>query len=800
LVGSDDPGWSCVMECGSFDVRGFRCRNRTSRHVLCPGFEPTLATLATFSVAETFTVEPGGWHSRPINGVDTVLCMDSATAHLRTSDQAIRNEPPDDFASTGASAVSRRLATIWRGHADDPSWARPSAFGLLIATAVLYFYNLTASGWSNSFYSAAAQAGSVNWEAFFFGSSDAANSITVDKPPAAMWVMSLSVRIFGLNSFAILMPEVLMGVATVGLVYTMVRKHFGPAAGLLSGAVLALTPVAALMFRFNNPDALLVLLMTLGAWGTMRAIEKGSIKWMAFVGVFLGFGFLTKTFQVFLVVPFFAIAYVVAARTDLKRRIAGLLAGLGAMVAAGGWWVLIVQLVPASARPYIGGSQTNSFWDLTFGYNGFGRLSGNETGSVGGGGGPGGGNGGGMWGSTGITRMFGDEVGSQISWLLPSALILLGVGIALRGKRSRTDGRRAAYLVWGGWLIVTALTFSFMAGIFHQYYTVALAPAIAAVVGMGAKEAWDRRHQAVGSITLAVATAAAATWSFILLTRVTAYGDWLRGSILAVGMAAAFLLLALNWLHHKAIPLVLSGAIVAGLAGPAAYTWSTVNSANTGSIPTAGPGGMGGFGGGGPGGGQGNAPGGAAGRGGTTGRAGGNAPGGMTPPGGMTGKGGTNGKGGTAGGSKTGQTGTTPGGSTTSTRGGGMGGLLDASTPSTAVVSALESNASKYTWVAAAIGSNNAAGLQLATQSPVMPIGGFNGSDPSPTLAQFQAYVKAGKIHYFVAGGVGGGAQMGGSNAAQQITSWIEAHYKKVTIGGETFYDLTQPTSASSGN
>lgn len=648
-------------------------------------------------------------------------------------------------------------------------------YGLLVATGALYFYNLTASGWANSFYSAAAQAGSVNWEAFFFGSSDAANSITVDKPPAALWVMALSVRVFGLNSFAMLMPEVLMGVASVGLVYSMVRRHFGPGAGLLSGAVLALTPVAALMFRFNNPDALLVLLMTLGAWGTMRAIEKGSIKWMALVGVFLGFGFLTKTFQVFLVIPFFGIAYLVAARTNLKRRVLGLAAGLAAMIVAAGWWVLVVQLVPAGSRPYIGGSQTNSFWDLTFGYNGFGRLSGNETGSVGGGGGPGGGTGGGMWGVTGITRMFGSEVGSQISWLLPTALILLGVGVALRGRAPRTDGRRAAYLVWGGWLLVTGLTFSFMAGIFHQYYTVALAPAIAAVVGMGAKEAWDRRQHAIGSITLAVATAAAATWSFILLTRVTAYGDWLRASILAVGMATAFLLLALNWLHRKAIPLVLTGAIAAGLAGPAAYTWSTVNSANTGSIPIAGPSGTGGFGGGG------GAPGG----------------GGMggTPPGGTAGT-----RGGMTGQGTTGQGTTGQGTTTRGAGGGGMGGLLNASTPSTTIVSALQSGASDYTWVAAAIGSNNAAGLQLATGQPVMPIGGFNGSDPSPTLAQFKSYVQAGKIHYFVSGGVGGGGQSGGSQVAQQISAWVEAHYKKVTIGGSTFYDLTQPTSSSSSS
>ncbi|WP_212755256.1 ArnT family glycosyltransferase [Flexivirga aerilata] len=693
--------------------------------------------------------------------------MDNVTAQLRTFDQTPRSGDSagvEHRTSTGSR--TSRLHRLWHGHPDDPGWARPALLVLLVATGILYFYDLTSSGWANSFYSAAAQAGSVNWEAFFFGSSDAANSITVDKPPASLWVMALSVRVLGLNSFAILMPQALMGVATVGALYATVRRHFGAAAGLLAGATLALTPVAALMFRFNNPDALLVLLMTLGAWATMRALEHGSMRWAALVGVFLGLGFLTKTLQVFLVVPFFAAAFLIAANSPLRRRIAGLLVATGAMVVAGGWWVAVVQLVPAGARPYIGGSQDNSFWNLTFGYNGFGRISGNEAGSVGGGG-PGGA--GGQWGSTGLTRMFGAEVGGQISWLLPTALILLGVGLWLRGRAPRTDLRRAAYLVWGGWLVVTGLTFSLMAGIFHQYYTVALAPAIGALVGMGATEAWRRRHTPVGSIGLAAATAAAAIWSFILLSRTTAYGDWLRVSILVVGLAAAFLLLGLKWLPTKAIPLLVAGAILAGLAGPTAYTVTTVREAHTGSIPTAGPAGAGGFGGGRSGGGMPGAPPGAA----RNQQAG-------TPPGIRPG--------------------TQPGGGQpTGTRPpGGMGGLLDANSPSTAVVSALEKDAERYTWVAAAIGSNNAAGLQLGTGLPVMPVGGFNGSDPSPTLAQFKTYVAQGKIHYFLAGG-NGPDQAGGSGAAQQITAWVSANFTSVTIGGQTFYDLTQPLAGGAG-
>ena len=128
---------------------------------------------------------------------------------------------------------------------------------------MLYLWGL--SGWANSFYSAAAQAGAQNWEAFFYGSSDAANSITVDKPPAAIWVMALSVKAFGLSSWSLLVPQALMGVASVFILYLFVSRYFGKPAGLLAGAILATTPVATLMFRFNNPDALLVLLLVVAS-------------------------------------------------------------------------------------------------------------------------------------------------------------------------------------------------------------------------------------------------------------------------------------------------------------------------------------------------------------------------------------------------------------------------------------------------------------------------------------------------------------------------------------------------------
>lgn len=668
---------------------------------------------------------------------------------------------------TTAASPSGRLRRIWRGPDTDPAWARPALFALLLATGAFYVIGLTSNGWANSFYSAAVQAGSQSWKAFLFGSSDAGNSITVDKPPASLWVMALSVRIFGLSSFSILLPEVLMGVATVGVVHATVKRCSTAAAGLLAGAVLALTPVAVLMFRFNNPEALLVLLMTLGAWATMRSIEQGSPKWMAIVGVFIGLGFLTKALQVLLVVPFFGLGYVLFANTTLRRRIVGAIVGVGAMLLSAGWWVAIVELIPASMRPYIGGSQDNSFLSVTFGYNGLGRLSGSEVGSVGGGQrGPGS-------GTESITRLFTQTIGGQISWLLPTAALLLIAGLAFRGRRPRTDLRRAAYVVWGGWLLVTGLVFSLMAGIFHEYCTVALAPAIAALVGMGACEAWDRRTHWAGRGVLAAAAGTAAGMGFWLLGRTTAYGGWLRWSVLVVGFAAALLLLLTDRLPRFATAVTVGGAVAAALAGPTAYAVTTVTTPHTGSIVTAGPntGGPGGMGRGGvPGGGmpRGGFPGGAPG-----GLAGG-MPGGM-PPGGF------------------------PGGSDqTGGRGGanGMGGLLNASTPSAEVVAALRAEASSYRWAAATVGSQNAAGLQLGSGEPVMPIGGFNGSDPSPTLDEFKGYVASGDIHYFMGGG-GFRGQNGGGNSGNEISSWVQANFTQVSIGGTTMYDLTQPLSTA---
>jgi 4-amino-4-deoxy-L-arabinose transferase-like glycosyltransferase len=654
------------------------------------------------------------------------------------------------------------LSGFLRGRPQDPAWVRPCLLLLLVGTGVLYVWGLGASGWANTYYSAAVQAGTKSWKAFFFGSFDSSNFVTVDKAPASLWVMGLSARLFGLSSWSILVPQALEGVATVGVLYLAVRRWFSAGSALLAGAVLALTPVAALMFRFNNPDALLVLFLVVGAYAMIRALERGSTWWLVLAFSMVGFGFLAKMLQALLVVPAFGLVYLVAAPTALRRRIVQLTLACAALLVSAGWWIAIVELWPAASRPYIGGSQGNSVLELIFGYNGFGRLTGNETGSVGGAAAQTG-----RWGPTGLTRMFGTEFGTQISWLLPAALILLLACIAWRGRLPRTDRVRAAFVLWGGWLLVTGIVFSLGKGIIHPYYSVALAPAIGALVGMGGGMLWKRRHDVKARAVLAGVVVATSIWTFDLLGRAPQWNPWLRGPLLVAGIFVAGALLAAHLVRGRALVVLALAAIGVVLAAPAGYALSTVRTPHTGAIPSAGPASVGGFGFGGRPGGFGGPP----------GAAGGFA--GQAP--------------GAIGGTANGTNGAFPGGA--GGAGGGAGGLLNGSSPSSALTELLGSDSGSYTWVAATVGANQAAGYQLATGDAIMAIGGFNGTDPTPTLAQFQAYVREGKIHYFISGGFGGGGGFGaggsGTSTSSQISSWVTANFSSQTVGGVTVYDLT---------
>jgi 4-amino-4-deoxy-L-arabinose transferase-like glycosyltransferase len=604
-------------------------------------------------------------------------------------------------------------------------WSRVRLGVLLVATAALYLWNLSASGWANAFYSAAAQAGASDWTAMLFGSSDAANAITVDKTPAALWVIDISVRLFGPNPWSILVPQALEGVAAVALMYAAVRRVSGEGAALLAGAVFALTPVAALIFRFNNPDALLVLLLIAAAYCVLRACEKDSSTrageagraqtwWLIGAGILVGFGFLAKMLQAFLVLPGFTAAYLIAGRHRLRRRILDLLAAAAAVVVSGGWYLLLVELWPTHARPYIGGSQHDSIVELALGYNGLGRLTGDEPGGLGN-----------LNFDVGWGRLFGTGMGLDIAWLLPAAVICLAAGFVITRRASRTDPTRAALILWGGWLAVTAVVFSFANGIVHTYYTVALAPAIGASIGIGAMLLWRNRSDLRAATALSGMVLVTTILAAVLLSRDSEWMPWLRAVVAVAGVGAAALLLVAGRLPRPAARSVAVLAVAACLAAPTAYSVATAAAPHSGAIPSVGP-----------------------------------APHGF---GGFT----------------------------------GPGGLLDSPSPGPTLSAMLSAGAHDFTWTAATVGSNNAAGYQLASGAPVMAIGGFNGTDPSPTLEEFQRYVAEGKIHYFVRGkmmiGHWGPPQQAGSRGSADIAEWVETHYTPQTVDRVIIYDLTQP-------
>ena len=433
----------------------------------------------------------------------------------------------------------------------------------------------------------AAQAASQSWSAWFFGSLDASSFITIDKPPLATMVMGLSVRLFGLSSWSILLPEALAGVAAVVVLFLAVRRSFGTVAAAIAGAVMALTPVAVLIFRYDNPDALLTLLLVSAAWALLRALDAGRMRWLALAGTLVGLAFMTKFLQAWLVLPGFALVWLVAAPVGWRRRLAGLAVSAGAVAVASLAWPAAVDLIPAASRPYIGGSTGNSVFDLLLGYDGLGRIFGGT--------GNGGGGGGGMFGGTaGILRLFNEQFGGQVSWLIPYALVAGVSGLALRVRTGRTDRRLAGYLLWGSWLAVHAIVFSFMSGVIHPYYGVILAPAIGALVGGGTVDLWHLRSRSrIGGLVLAGALVASGAWAWALLERTPEFAPGLGIAVLAVTAAAA-VVVALPAGTLAGGPRRLAGAAVAAalvalLAGPAAYAVQTIATAHSGGDPAAGP-------------------------------------------------------------------------------------------------------------------------------------------------------------------------------------------------------------------
>jgi 4-amino-4-deoxy-L-arabinose transferase-like glycosyltransferase len=626
------------------------------------------------------------------------------------SDPSDPSEPPESLTAGGSQ---------WWIRPGRPAWSVPARSAIFVSTLVLYTWNLSGVGMSNTFYAAAVKSGTVSWKAFFFGSLDPGNFITVDKPPAALWVEELSGRVFGFSSWSMLLPEAVAGVACVMIVYRLVRRWAGEPAAVLGAVALAVTPIATEMFRDNNPDAMLTLLLVAAAWALWSALETAKTNRLVLCATLVGFAFLTKTLEAFIVLPAFGLVYLVCAKPRLPRRLAQLGWAALALVIASGWWVAIVELWPAASRPYIGGSTDNSEWNLIFGYNGFSRI----TGSGGGTGAPGGGAG--FAGSPGILRMFNDLLGGQISWLLPLALVGLVGGLWFTRKKPRDSLRRAGYVLWGGWTLMFAAVFSDAKGIFHPYYTVVLAPGVAALCGAGALALWRLgRSSRWWCWVLPGAVIGTAVWAAVLLGRTPGYDTWLEPAVVTTGVVAGVCLLlsVIGVVRARMLAAAAAGLGAASvLAGPIAYSFTTVNNAAGGTLASAGPsiagGGLGGgFGGGGrfPG-----LAGGAAAR--LRGAAGASLP-------------------------------------------QGFKGLGTDPSANQALVSYLEKHQGSAEYLVAVTGSQTAAPLILSTGKPVIAMGGFSGGDPTPTLAQFKTLVATGKVHYVVVGGgTGTGAALPGS-------------------------------------
>ncbi|MFF2516663.1 glycosyltransferase family 39 protein [Streptomyces sp. NPDC058086] len=696
-----------------------------------------------------------------------------------------------------------------------PRWSLPALIAIMALATVLYSWNLSGSG-LNSFYSSAIYSGTQSWKAWFFGSLDAGNFLTVDKPPLALMVMGLSCRIFGFGTWQMMLPMIVAALGTIWILHSSVKRVFGHAAAALAALVLTLTPITVAINRDNNPDTLLLLLMVSGAALGLRATRDGRLLPLLGSAVCFGLAFNTKMLQGYIALPAVFAVYLYASHLGWAKRIRNLLLAAVALAVSSFWWATAVSLVPADDRPYIGGSTDGTAWNLIFGYNGLGRVLGGE-----GNGGGGGGGGGGFSGSAGLGRLFNDILGGQISWLIPFAGIALAGGLVLCGRAPRIDPTRAALVLWGGWLLLHYLTFATAEGTMHPYYTTAVAPGIAALCGGGGVMLFRafRGGDVRWSWVLPAGLAVTGIWAVVLLRRATDWNTWLWPAIAVVmALAVVGLFVFRSGNRVRLLAASLAAAVVAALAGPATYSFAVPASAGGagggmgGTNPTAGPStGQGGFGGGrgGPGGNAGG-PGGGEMPGGD--QAAGQEGGQMTPGGGGTGElpggapqggenggfpgGGTGGQNGEfPGGQAGGENGTAPGG-TGSQRGGfGGGGGMGGET-SSELISYLEKHQDGAKWLLAVSNSQSAGQLILSTHKPVISMYGFTGTDKGMTVARLKELVKKGELHYIQVGGSGMGGGMGGNNSTSSaVTAWVQ---KNATAVKESAYSKTSSSESSS--
>jgi len=515
-------------------------------------------------------------------------------------------------------------------------------------SAALEFVRLSRGGYANIYYSAAVKSMLQSWHHFFFVTADPNGLITVDKPPLGLWLQGLSAELFGFSPLSLLIPEALCGVLAVALLYWIVTPRFGRVAGLVSALGLAVFPSFVAVSRDNGVDPLLILLMLAACGVGLAAIDSGRLRSLLGSAVLVGLAFNTKSLAALLCVPGIGLGYLACAPGSLRRRLTQLALAGAVLAVVSLSWIAIVQLTPASQRPFIGSTSKNSEVQLTLGYNGLGRVGGQQ-------GGPGsetkrfltavqerplvrpgvepgvpvskalahelkthqlaptaapipatrhgskrtrqrsklpipfG-------GPRSPTRIFGTGLGDQAGWLVPLALIgMLALGLALRG---RADRRTAGLFVLGGWFLVELLTLDFSAGIVHPYYSSALGPGLAAMVGAGAvaiayfARSRSSRAAFAGYLLAVAAVAATVAVEFMLIDR---EGDplWWR---LPLVVLCAGALIAIPLLRRRAGWAVGVG-VAALLVAPAVYSFSVWLAPVSGTFPTAGPYGYAGHGG-----------------------------------------------------------------------------------------------------------------------------------------------------------------------------------------------------------
>jgi 4-amino-4-deoxy-L-arabinose transferase-like glycosyltransferase len=643
---------------------------------------------------------------------------------------------------------------------------------LIAIAGMLNLWALARNGWANQYYAAAVRSMSTSWHDFLYASLDKSGVMTVDKPPLALWVEALSVRVFGYHSLSVLVPEALMGVASVALVYDLVRRRFGRVGGFIAGLALATTPITVGISRHNNPDALLVLCSVAALWCFVRALEADlphpRTRWLVVAGVCVGLGFETKMGVALAVVPGIAAAWLWVAPAARGRwhALRQLLAGGAAMTLVGGAWPLLVELTPAGDRPWVSGTSDNRVLSLIFEYNGLGRVDGQT-------GGPGGAGGGTMFGGTaGPLRLLNSALGGQAGWLLGFAVVS-GLGLLVVTRVRRADPRTGWLIAVGGAFAVTAVLFSAAGGIFHPYYVSLLAPFTAMLVGVGAAQILGRGLHA--RVIGPLAVLAGVTTELVVRSRYPGQLTWLPPVLIAVAVLAAIALAM--FATQRVRKVALGAALTALLLAPAIWAVDTLGYTTSGTFPSGGPqnvatAGGGGF--GGPGG-----FGGRTGRQGFAGPRGAGVSGGAVPlfgsSGSSTSAGGTGGTGvsgapagapagvpGSAGGAPTGAPPGFARGSGGPGAGAGPGAAGGGQFGSDAALTKVMAYVREHGGGTIAVSSQSGAAQAIVEKGAnVAGIGGFSGRESDVSVAWLAQEVKAGKIRWVLTEAQGGGAGVG---------------------------------------